>query len=96
MQEVQAILPLGSFVGDRYVVEDWLGKGGFGAVYLVRDLRVKHNLFALKEVIDPNRKERSRFLFEAELLKRLDHHALARVSRVFAADTPSRAYMLMD
>ncbi len=96
MQEVQAILPLGSIVRDRYVVEDWLGKGGFGAVYLVRDLRVKHNLFALKEVIDPDRKERSRFLFEAELLKRLDHHALARVYRVFDDDTQHRAYMLMD
>ena len=96
MQEVKAILPLGSIVGDRYVVEDWLGKGGFGAVYLVRDLRVKHNLFALKEVIDPDRRERNRFLFEAELLKRFDHHALARVYRVFDDDTQNRAYMLMD
>ena len=96
MQEVKAILPLGSIVGERYVVEDWLGKGGFGAVYLVRDLRVKHNLFALKEVIDPDKKERNRFLFEAELLKRFDHHALARVYRVFDDDAQNRAYMLMD
>ena len=96
MQDVQTILPLGSIVRERYVVEDWLGKGGFGAVYLVRDLRVKHNLFALKEVIDADKKERNRFLFEAELLKRLDHHALARVYRVFDDEMQNRAYMLMD
>ena len=96
MQEGQAILPLGSIVRERYVIEDWLGKGGFGAVYLVRDLRVKHNLYALKEVINPDRKERNRFLFEAELLKRFDHHALAKVYWVFDDETQNRAYMLMD
>ncbi len=96
MQEVQSILPTGSVVGDRYVVEDLLGKGGFGAVYLVRDTRVKQNLFALKEVIDPNKRERDRFAFEGEVLRRLDHPALPRVYRVFTDDVHDRAYMLMD
>jgi hypothetical protein len=41
MQEIQITLPIGTIIGDRYVIEDLLGKGGFGAVYLVRDLRVK-------------------------------------------------------
>ena len=96
MQEVQSILPTGSVVGDRYVVEDLLGKGGFGAVYLVRDQRVRQNLFALKEVIDPNKRERDRFAFECEVLRRLDHPALPRVYRVFKDDVHDRAYMLMD
>jgi serine/threonine protein kinase len=96
VQEVQTILPTGSVVGDRYVVEDLLGKGGFGAVYLVRDQRVKHNLFALKEVIDPNKRERDRFAFEGEVLRRLDHPALPRVYRIFKDDVHDRAYMLMD
>lgn len=96
MQEVQTTLPIGSVIRDRYIVEDLLGKGGFGAVYLVRDLRVNQNLFALKEVVDPNKRERARFVFEGELLRRLDHAALPRVYRVFEDDRHDRAYMLMD
>lgn len=96
MQELQATLPTGAVVGNRYIVEELLGKGGFGAVYLVRDQRVRGNLFALKEVIDADKKERLRFAFEGEVLKRLDHPALPRVYRVFDDEKRSRAYMLMD
>ncbi len=96
MQEIQTTLPIGSVVGGRYRVEKLLGKGGFGAVYQVRDQRVQQNIFALKEVIDPNRKERKRFVFEADLLRRLDHPALPRVYHVFEDDKNDRAYMLMD
>lgn len=96
MQEVRETLPIGSIIGGRYQIERLLGKGGFGAVYLVRDQRVRNNLFALKEVIDPNKRERERFTFEAELLKRVDHAALPRVYRVFEDDVHDRAYMLMD
>ena len=96
MQGLQTTLPVGSIVGGRYQVEKLLGKGGFGAVYLVRDQRVQQNLFALKEVIDPNIQERKRFVFEADLLRRLDHPALPRVYHVFEDDRNERAYMLMD
>ena len=96
MQEVQSTLPIGTVVRDRYIVEDLLGKGGFGAVYLVRDQRVRHNLFALKEVADPNKRERARFVFEADVLRRLDHPALPRVYYVFEDPKNDRAYMLMD
>lgn len=96
MQEVQTTIPLGSILRERYVVEGLLGKGGFGAVYLVRDLRVKGNLYALKEAINPPKKDWERFLFEGELLKRLDHRSLPRVYRVFEDDAPHRAYLLMD
>ncbi len=96
MQEVQTTLPIGSIVRGRYLVEELLGKGGFGAVYKVRDQRVQQNLFALKEVIDPNKKELKRFVFEADLLRRLDHPALPRVYHVFEDEKNERAYMLMD
>jgi eukaryotic-like serine/threonine-protein kinase len=96
VQEVYTTLPPGSIVGGRYLVEELLGKGGFGAVYKVRDQRVPHNIFALKEVIDPVKKERKRFVFEADLLRRVDHPALPRVYHVFEDDKNERAYMLMD
>ena len=96
MQQVQGTLPIGTIVRDRYIIEELLGRGGSGAVYLVRDQRVRGNLFALKEVIDPKRYARERFLFEAELLRRLEHRALPRVYRVFDDENNNRAYMLMD
>jgi eukaryotic-like serine/threonine-protein kinase len=52
VQDIQMTLPIGTILRNRYVVEELLGKGGFGAVYLVRDLRVRQNLFAIKELID--------------------------------------------
>jgi serine/threonine protein kinase len=96
LQEVQTTLPMGSILRERYVVEELLGKGGFGAVYLVKDVRVQGNLYALKEAINPQRRERERFVFEGELLKHLDHRSLPRVYRTFEDETNRRAYMLMD
>jgi serine/threonine protein kinase len=83
-------------VNDRYLIEKVLGRGGFSAVYLVRDQRVRQNLFALKEVIDPQQREWERFTFEAELLRRVDHPYLPRVYHVFEDDALNRAYILMD
>ncbi len=101
VQQVQdTLLPVGTIIQngsrDRYVVERLLGKGGFGAIYLVRDQRVKQNLFALKEVINPSERGRERFTFECEVLMRLDHQALPRVYRVFEDSKRNRAYVLMD
>ncbi len=97
MQDIhQTTLPPGSILRERYRIEGLLGKGGYGSVYLVRDLRVRGNLFALKETSNPNRKDQQRFLFEGELLKKLDHRALPRVYRVFDDDAHQRTYMLMD
>ncbi len=96
MQDVQTTLPMGSILRERYVVKGLLGKGGFGAVYLVKDVRAQGNLYALKEAINPQRRDRERFVFEGELLKHLDHRSLPRVYRVFEDETNARAYMLMD
>ncbi|HEU5228106.1 MAG TPA: protein kinase [Ktedonobacteraceae bacterium] len=94
MQDVQLILPAGSIIHQRYAVESLLGKGGFGAVYLVRDLRVRGNVFALKEVADLSQQGRKSLIFEGEVLKRVDHAALPRVYRTFEDET--RVYLLMD
>jgi serine/threonine protein kinase len=96
VQDLHVTLPSGTVLQSRYEVKDLLGRGGFGAVYLVKDQRVRGNLFALKELVDPDQKERARFTFEGEVLKRLDHPSLPRVYRVFEDASNHRAYMLMD
>lgn len=88
--------PRGKVVRDRYIIEDLLGQGGFGAVYRVRDRRVKGNVFALKEVESLERRQRESFLFEGEVLRRLDHPALPRVYRVFEEPKHDRICILMD
>jgi len=100
VQQVENTLSPGTVVHgggrDRYIIERLLGKGGFSTIYLVRDRHVRQNLYALKEVIDPNKRERERFTFECELLMRLEHPSLPRVYRVFEESKRNRAYVLMD
>ena len=86
----------GKVVRNRYIIEELLGTGGFGAVYRVRDRHVKTHLFALKELIEPNKYERESFGFECELLKQLDHPALPHVYHGFEDEKNHRLYMLMD
>ena len=100
LQREQMTLTLGNTVRDThgasYVVEGLLGKGGFGAVYVVRDRRIRNNRFALKELIGQDKLDRQCFIFEGELLKRLDHRALPHVYRVFEHEKHQHVYMLMD
>src|SRR5713101_550071 len=100
MQQEQIILPSGVSVrdpaGERYVIETLLGEGGSGAVYLVRDQSAYPKRFALKEVINPDKHDRERFIFEGQVLWRLEHPALPRVYQVFENDKLRRVYMLMD
>lgn len=96
MQNIQTTLPVGSIVRGRYKVKRLLGKGGFGAVYLVSDQRVRGNLFALKELFDAGSSERQHFTFEGQILSRLDHLSLPRVYRTFEDAEHGRAYILMD
>ena len=100
MQQEPFILPEKAIVrdpqGNVFVIEGVLGKGEFGAVYLVRERGKLHTIFALKEVINPDKGARERFAFEGEILKRLHHTSLPRVYRVFENDGLKRVYLLMD
>src|SRR6266699_237981 len=96
MQQVTGILSSGIIVQDRYAVEELLGRGGFGAVYRVRDQEVSGQLFALKEIADPSRQGRNRLIHEWKLLQQLHHPALPRVYRVFDSEQGDRAYLLME
>jgi eukaryotic-like serine/threonine-protein kinase len=99
MQGILATLPVGAVIRERYIIQSLIGKGDSGAVYLVKDLRVKRatsNLFALKEVVGLNKQERSQFTLLAVSLKQLKHQALPLIYRVFDDDKRERVYMLME
>jgi serine/threonine protein kinase len=95
----QMTLPMGTIIrspgADSYVVEGVLGRGGFSAVYKVRDWR-SQDLFALKERANPSSQERLNLAFEGELLMRLHHPSLPNVYRVFENIRHDRIYLLMD
>lgn len=62
---------VGDVVLDRYQIKSVLGKGGFGAAYLVDDLQLNGKHRALKEVPAQMFDE-----YETSLLSRLDHPAI--------------------
>ena len=94
MQDIQAFRATDDVIQDRFVIEQLLGKGGFSAVYLVRDQQNNDKKYALKELIDQDKQEKSKFAFECKVLKRLDHPALPHVHWVEEND--DRTYMFMD
>jgi eukaryotic-like serine/threonine-protein kinase len=101
MSNTQGSLSIGAILQDRYLVKDVLGIGGFSAVYLVQDLKAgngqgEDNLFALKELIDQDKQAHIHFIFEGQVLTRLNHPALPRIERVFEDDKRGHAYILME
>ncbi len=94
MQELQMTHEVGAILQDRYVIEDLLGCGGFGAVYRARDERAEGKQVALKELRSQDTREKSRLFYECELLQRLHYVTLPSVEGVFEED--NRVYMVMD
>ena len=83
-----------TIIHDRYIVERLLGKGGFGAVFLVRDGQDETQHFALKELIDQSKLEQKHLITEGHILQRLDHASLPSVYEVIKEDHAT--YLLME
>ena len=62
---------VGDIIQERYRVKSVLGKGGFGATYLVEDLKLNRKRRALKEVPELLFDE-----YETSLLSRLNHPSI--------------------
>jgi serine/threonine-protein kinase len=80
---------VGEVIQDRYRVEKVLGKGGFGATYLVEDLRLKGKRRALKEVPE--------LLFdehEVNVLSQLRHPAIPDITDRFV--TEGMIYLVLE
>src|SRR5579884_2092557 len=93
MQKAQPPLPVGSMIQGHYLIESLPGNGDFGNVYLVRDQRDKQQLFALMEIIHP---ERYHFALEYLSPTPLDRRALPSIQYVFNDESSGRAYVLMS
>ena len=89
----------GTLVNGRYKILRQLGEGGFGAVYLAEDMRLGSKRVAVKERKEDgslNSAEAQRqFNLEAELLAKMDHIGLPRVTDSFV-ERSGRQFLVMD
>ncbi|MEI2692376.1 MAG: serine/threonine-protein kinase [Anaerolineae bacterium] len=95
------MLPPNAILQGRYVILQKLGQGGFGAVYKVADQRLAGSVCAIKEMSDaalhdPAEKAQAvaAFQHEAQLLARLVHPNIPRVTDYFAES--NRHYIVME
>lgn len=95
------ILAPGTILWSRYRILDLVGQGGMGAIYQAEDLRLEGRLCAIKEVTpDPGatkeyqEQAQAAFHREANVLARLDHPNLPKVSDFFLFN--GRDYLVMD
>lgn len=101
-------LPLkkGEVLRGRYEIQEQIGQGGTGSIYLAEDLRLEGRLCAIKEVEHDRTlsaklfdEAREQFMREATVLARLDHPNLPKVSDFFSRDMhngEARDYLVMD
>ena len=88
------------FFINHYRIEDVLGSGGMGWVYIARDLRTEKEV-ALKMLCEQSENDAgllTRFRLEADAGQRLDHHAIIRTHEVGEAVGMygNVHYMVMD
>jgi serine/threonine-protein kinase len=83
----------GSILAGRYRIEDKLGRGGMGAVYLAYDQTLNMRV-AVKENLNANPESERQFRKEAELLAKLRHPHLPRVTDYFILE--DQQYLVMD
>ncbi|UCG23395.1 MAG: protein kinase [Chloroflexota bacterium] len=92
----------GYVLRDRYQIEGLLGRGGMGAVYRARDLRLPGKAWAVKEMTEAGLEPAERvaavqnFEREAHLLAQLQHPNLPQVVDFFEDGSSGRHYLVMD
>jgi serine/threonine protein kinase len=91
----------GEVLRGRYKIQERIGQGGMGSIYLADDTRLKGRQCALKEVEydralpeEVRQEARDQFMREATILARLDHPNLPKVSDFFS--NGPRDYLVMD
>ena len=83
----------GALLRNRYLIEGYIGGGGFGHIYRARDTALGH-LRAVKEAFYQDQNSRRQFQLEAEFLLNARHPNLVRGYSVF--ESQGRLYLVMD
>jgi len=89
----ELLLGPNTILQSRYRIVRQVGKGGMGIVYEAIDLRLDHTV-ALKQVLTTDERLWKQFQREAQLMARLNHTALPRVSDYFTEG--NRAFFVMQ
>jgi serine/threonine-protein kinase len=91
----------GDTLRDRYKIQQFISQGGMGNIYQAEDLLLEGRICAIKEVRleinlpeDTRRQTRDQFRQEANVLARLDHPNLPKVSDIFFEE--DRDFLVMD
>ncbi|MEK6221289.1 MAG: serine/threonine protein kinase [Chloroflexota bacterium] len=94
-------LQTGDILRERYKIQKFVSRGGMGNIFQAEDLRLEGRICAVKEVrLDPSlpqetrRQTRAQFQIEANVLARLDHPNLPKVSDIFSEG--QNDYLVMD
>jgi serine/threonine protein kinase len=89
---------VGTAIDRRYLVEEKLGHGGFGKVYLARDLTLHHRKVVIKVLLEASLEDPyvvTKFRQEVEALSRIDHPNV--VSVLGAGELPDgKPYIVMQ
>lgn len=87
---------IGKILNNRYLIARGIARGGFGVVYLAKDLTLPGKYWALKEMTrlgpSPELFERS-FKIEAEMLSKLEHPSIPTISDFFIEN--NKLYLVM-
>ncbi|HKT39151.1 MAG TPA: serine/threonine-protein kinase, partial [Ktedonobacterales bacterium] len=92
MAQPPALAP-GVMLRSRYMIEGYIGGGGFGHIYRARDMALGH-LRAIKEAFSRDPHAQRQFQLEAEFLLNARHPNLVRAYSVFESN--GRLYLVMD
>ena len=84
----------GHILNNRYRIVSLLGQGGMGAVYRAWDINLNKPA-AIKENLDTSSKAQEQFIREAQILARLSHPHLTRVTDYFFIPDQGQ-YLVMD
>jgi len=88
-------LPPGTVLERRYRITSLLGQGGMSRVYLAEDTRLNVRV-AIKENLQTSHEAQAQFLREAQILARLSHPNLPKVTDHFIDSTTGRQYLVME